>query len=587
MRLLLAFVLMVLGWQLSAVAQDGPPPPQTFGPDTTRTGVFTGQGTTEPGLSCDGTAPEPRTCTGFLASAVDGTLLDVTVRVPGGTGPHPLVAVLHGWGGNKGSAGFLADPLLADGHAVLRYSARGFGESWGQVNLADVHVELEDLRSVIGQLVDDPRLQLDAHAVGITGVSYGGGQSWLALVHPFFKSPSGATVRIQTVVPIVPWTDLVYSLLPNGRPEHSLEPAGSPKLSYINALFLSGLRITQQRPYVNYPDYLVLWDAWLNLVEPNRVDPVYRQIFDGMAGYRSIWWQQDFWRDAAQNRVPVFQIQGLTDDLFPLTEAKRMLLALKALDAAYPIASYFGDVGHPRASNKDGELDYVVTLVRNWFAYYLRGLGTQPEHVVRAAITRPRDQPFNPDDVITVDSYAALATGTVARDFSATATLVNPVGDPFRGFFWDPLVMEASRELQPLPAPPEPALAGRSLAVYRVPVAELTGERPLLVAGQPTISLRALTTGPRVQLDVRLIDVAPDGAKQLITRGTFILETAPSTTDVVIPTYGNLWEAAPDHVLQLEITTLDSPYLAPSRVPSVTRISRVRLEVPMRSFPSP
>jgi hypothetical protein len=51
---------------------------------------------------------------------------------------------------------------------------------------------------------------------------------------------------------------------------------------------------------------------------------------------------------------------------------------------------------------------------------------------------------------------------------------------------------------------------------------------------------------------------------------------------VAIPTYGNLWEAAPDHVLQLEITTLDSPYLAPSRVPSVTRISRVRLEVPFR-----
>ena len=32
---------------------DGPPPPRTFGPDTTTVGVFTGQGTTAPGLQCD------------------------------------------------------------------------------------------------------------------------------------------------------------------------------------------------------------------------------------------------------------------------------------------------------------------------------------------------------------------------------------------------------------------------------------------------------------------------------------------------------------------------------------------------------
>ena len=95
-------------------------------------------------------------------------------------------------------------------------------------------------------------------------------------------------------------------------------------------------------------------------MEPNVLDPVYRQILDGTAGYRSIWWQQDFWRSAAANRVAVFQIQGFTDDLFPLTEAKRMHVALKAIDPLYPIASYFGDIGHPRASNKTGERDYVV-----------------------------------------------------------------------------------------------------------------------------------------------------------------------------------------------------------------------------------
>src|SRR5256714_12601390 len=189
---------MRLAWLLSLMLLTGA---DAFAADSTSTKVFTGEGTVKPGLSCNGSPARGLVCTGFLASALDRTLLDVTVQVPPGKGPHPLVAVLHGWGGSKGSDGYLADPLLADGHAVLRYSARGFGDSWGQVNLADVHVELEDLRSMIGQLVDDPRLQLNADAVGITGVSYGGGQSWLALRHPSFPSPSGATGPIRPAVP--------------------------------------------------------------------------------------------------------------------------------------------------------------------------------------------------------------------------------------------------------------------------------------------------------------------------------------------------------------------------------------------------
>ena len=579
----LALVLL-LGWHVLASAQSGPPPPQSFGPDSTSTGVFTGQGTTTPGLSCDGSTAQGYVCTGFLPSALDGTLLDVTVAVPPGSGPHPLVAVLHGWGGSKGSDGYLADPLLADGNAVLRYSARGFGDSWGQVNLSDVNVELADLRSMIGQVVDQGRLHLDADAVGVIGVSYGGGQTWLAAAQPVFQSPRGAAVRIRAVVPIVPWSDLVYALAPNGRPEFSLAPPGSPKLSFINGLYFSGLRTSAERPYPNYPDYLVAWHAWLDTMEPNLADPVYRQLVDGAAGYRSIWWQQNFWRDAAANRVPVFQVQGLTDDLFPLPEAKRMLLALKTVDPLYPIASYFGDIGHPRAANKSAERDYVVGLIRQWFAYYLHASGTEPEHVVRAAITRPRDQPFDPADVITVNTYDALASGSASKQFDGSVTLVNPVADPYAGFYWDPLVMEASSELQPLPAPPDSAIVEGSLGVFTVDVKDLSAKGPLLIAGQPSVSLRATTIAPRVQLNVRLIDVAPNGTRQLITRGTFLLEgpTLGEPVPVTIPTYGNLWEARRNHTLRLEITNLDSPYLAPSRVPSVTQIDQVRLDLPTR-----
>jgi len=113
-------------------------------------------------------------------------------------------------------------------------------------------------------------------------------------------------------------------------------------------------------------------------------------------------------------------------------------------------------------------------------------------------------------------------------------------------------------------------------------VTELSGGQPLLVAGQPAVSFVATTPSPRVELNVRLFDVAADGTRELITRGTFVLAGATSNATVTIPTYGNVWQAAPDHSLRLEITNLDSPYLAPSRLPSVTQISQVRLTLPVR-----
>ena len=458
------------------------------------------------------------------------------------------------------------------------------------MNLADINVELSDLRSMIGGVVDQANCATQPDAVAVTGASYGGGQSWLAALTPTFTTNGGANVRIRTVVPIVPWSDLLYSLIPNGRPRNSIDGIGGLKLSYVNGFYVSGLRSPDEGPqpyYVNYPDYLVTWHAWLNATEPTAGDPVMQQIVDGIAGYRSIWWQDAFWRTVATNRIPVFQIQGLTDDLFPLDEAKRMLLALKSLDPTYPIASYFGDLGHPRASNKPGEVDYVLTLIEQWLAYYLTGVGSQPAFDIRAAITRPRDEPFDPTDVFSVAAWPDVSTATVEESFPQTAVLVNPVSDPLASFFWDPLVMEGAEQLQPyLQTPPPSATVPGSLASYEVPVGRLGRGSPLLIAGQPSVTFHVVTTSPRVQLDVRLFDIAPRGEQQLKTRGTYTLDTGTglplSGSDITIPTYGNVWSASVNHRIRLEISNLDSPYISPSKTPSVSEISNVRLAIPIR-----
>ena len=572
----------------SAADETGPPPHQTFGADTYRTGVFTGQGTTKPGLRCEGSTAAGRTCDGFLESAVDGTLLDVTVSVPAGSGPFPLVALIHGYAGSKSGSGDIAAKLGAAGYAVLRYSTRGFGKSWGQVNLVDEHAEIGDLRSMIAQVLDQERLHLDPDAVAVTGASYGGGHSWLALLAPTFTTPKGSAVRIRTVVPIAPWTDLLYALVPNGRPRESRDLPGALKLTFVNGLYLGGSREDPDRPYPNYPDYLVAWHAWLNAAEPTAIDPVYRQISDGLAGYRSIWYRDDFWSAIAANHIPIFQVQGFTDDLFPLPEALRMLLALKTVDPGYPIASYFGDLGHPRATNRPAEVDYVLGLIQQWLAYYLKGEGTLPPAVIYAAITRPRGAPFSSSDVITVPSWQQLSARTITHDFAGEGLLVNPLTDPAAGFFWDPFVMIGAGELKPyIELPPPWTEIPTSLVSYEIGVGELADGASVLIAGQPSVRLHASTASYRVQLDVRLIDIAEDGSRELITRGTYTLNSgAPGIpigeADVVIPTYGNLWSAAPAHRLRLEITNIDSPYLTPSRVPSATVISQISLRLPVR-----
>ena len=576
-------------YALTQSEEQGPPPPHQFGPDSFRVGVFTGEGVDRPGLSCRKSAPDLRECTGFLASAVDGALLDVTVQIPLEVAkPVPLVVVIHGYGGSKASSGDVVSPLLEEGYAVLRYSTRGFGNSWGQVNMVDVHAEVADLRSMISQAIDLSQLHLDPNAVAVTGASYGGGHSWLAALEPAFTTPRGNVVRIRTVVPIAAWSDLLYSLLPNGRERESIDGPGGAKLSYINGLYASGIRRNPIRPYNNYPEYFIAWHAWINGQEPNDVDPLYRSIIDGLAGYRSIWWQERFWSTVGSTPLPIFIVQGFTDDLFPLPEAKRMLLALRTLDPAYPVAAYFGDLGHPRASNKPGEVEYVLGLIKAWLGYYVKGEGTAPGALIYAALTRPRDEPFNPGNVITAPTLGALATGSVSKEFDALpAVLVNPLTDPASGFFWDPFIMEAARELRPLPVPPESPLVPGSLATYDVSVDELSGGGALVIAGQPAIALHATTTAYRVQLDVRLFDVDAAGMKQLVTRGTYTLESAAfgvpiGEADVVIPTYGNYWRAESGHTLRLELTNVDSPYIAPSRVPSVTTVTSVRLDVPIR-----
>ena len=163
---------------------------------------------------------------------------------------------------------------------------------------------------------------------------------------------------------------------------------------------------------------------------------------------------------------------------------------------------------------------------------------------------------------------------------------MNPATDPLSGFFWDPLVLEGARELKPLPVPPESPLVPGSLATYDVPVSELSGGGALTIAGQPTVTVHAIHR--RIPRPARRASVRRDfqrrssSSRAAPTRYRVQSGLTIGDVDVTIPTYGNLYRAEAGHTLRLELTNVDSPYITPSRVPSATIVSSVRLDIPTR-----
>src|SRR5262245_14935649 len=144
---------------------------------------------------------EVQYCEGGLGTRVesfDGVPLDVNVTLPppDQTGPFPLIVDLHGWGLSKAGGPQVARAKA--GYVVVSYTARGFGQSCGSaasrapdptladpdvcakrgwIRLADARYEAHDTQHLAGLLADEG-LVLPTK-IGITGASYGGGQSMI------------------------------------------------------------------------------------------------------------------------------------------------------------------------------------------------------------------------------------------------------------------------------------------------------------------------------------------------------------------------------------------------------------------------
>lgn len=547
---------------------------------------------TPTGLACDREL-EPRFCTGFL-SGFDGTALDVDLALPAAE-PYPLIVVMHGWGGSKGDGGpssaYPGDAFFtARGYAVIRYSARGFGKSWGQTHLASLEVEIRDLQSLVSAVVDDERFAVTPRRIGVTGASYGGGHSWLIATRPRWRTQEGTAVQVAAVAPVVPWTDLVYSLVPNGRPNRSTAVVGTVKTTYVSALFAGGLRNDPERPYPNYIPLLPKLYARFMAGEPYEAggmrDPIVEDGEREITTLRSPAWQHRWLQQLRRNRslwVPVFDVQGWTDDLFPVTESLRMYGLLKGVSPHYPIKQYFGDIGHPRAVNKPGEVALILKMLAKWFGYWLKGEGARPTFDVTAATTTPGRR-FARSLLIRAEGPGGLANSSARLRARGPFVLVNQPGQT-GGLPADPIVRVAAGSLVESLAPrlvEAQALPTGGALISRTAGRLSGGGRWLWYVGQGSVRLRGTVAGTDVQYDVRLWDRAPDGTVRLVDRGTFKYVGPPGDLDIRIPLFGNSWRFPREHQVLLEVAEVDIPFLRPNNLPSSTSVRTLVLDLPVR-----
>jgi pimeloyl-ACP methyl ester carboxylesterase len=565
-----------------------------------------------------------RMCTAYMPS-FDGVPLDVDLTLPAGTTPtggYPLLVMMHGWGGSKTDweNSDLCDPASADkcnynnvafahrGYAVLNYSARGFHGSCGPgspnaaspacatgwTHLADMRWEVHDTQYLTGLLVDagvaKPR-------IGVTGLSYGGGQSWLlAVLHDRvmardgtlsrWTSPNAVPMQIAAAVPKYPWTDLVDALTPNGRASDGTtvpngsrtSPYGIEKQSYVSFLYALGASSARMAAPGQDPTAdLTTWFAELNAGETPAASAYVPGIIEQVAKYRSPYYQDDLIASDVSRgtETPIFDIQGWTDALFPHSQGASMIEKLRTADPGWQAYFYASDLGHPAANNmKFSEWIPINAQAASFLDRYVRGTGQNPSATYQEQVVNCN---ASAGQIYSGATLGALAPDrlTFLSGEPGHSTLSAPT-DSAAGTRTDPLAFYIGNGGRGgcITSPGAPPANG-AMTAWTFPVCST-----FTLLGEPSISLSTTIAGIDAEVNSRLWDVAPDGSMTLVTRGMYRWTGAPGPATIAYALLGSGWVFPAGHNLRIEVTQNDAPYMRLDNYASTINYASVMLTLP-------
>jgi predicted acyl esterase len=580
------------------------------------------------GVTCSqASSTSPILCSGKIPSW-DGVPLDADLTLPPGPmTPRPLIVMLHGYANDKteweSSSASSANPdkdhynsfwFASRGYAVLTYTARGFHGSCGQgpltdprcargwMHLADRRFEVRDTQYLAGLLADAG--VADPQRVAVTGGSYGGGQSLLLAVQgdqvatvpdpnnpatydqatlTAWTSPVGhLAMHLVAAVPKYPWSDLVDSLLPNGRASDGvllpdgdrLSPVGVEKQSYVSYFYYSGNAPTGYycpQPCFDASANITAWFARVNAGEP-YTDPLVAGAVDQLKIWKSAYYQ-DALIARTTDQVPVFDIQGWQDQLFPEVEGVSLVNKLRA--HGWPVKVAVADVGHPIAQNTAAVWSVLNAEANAFLDHYL--MGAAPPALDASAQVTTCDA--SSGTIYQQPDWASLAPYQVSFK-SKTPQATDSATDQPAGPLADPIAVAAMH-------------GGRGACVV-LPAAStsLNGHwdfpvtRPFTLLGQPVVHLATALNAIDAEIDPILWDVGPDGLATLVTRGAYRFRGSPGAATIDLPLQGNGWSFLAGHTIRLEVTQNDTPYLRVDNLASAIVYRSVRLTLPTPTVPA-
>ena len=599
-------------------------------------------------------APDPNAGAdpdGNIAIDLDVSMPD-PVKFPPPPGGYPLVAMMHGCcaGDKTGWEAATTDAtreqwhysnswFASRGYVVLNYTSRGFvnGEnrgSTGENQLDSRDYEINDFQHMAGQLADDPFFSVDPSRIVATGGSYGGGFTWMAYTDPTWKSPGGKDMKLVAAAPKYGWTDLIYSLIPNGRhfdarlpetnPTLAADPFGLPKTSINAGLFVSGATGVpntsgQLPPHTTFPQSIAESFVCLASGDPFENNPActasVESTLPGFYEDRSAYYQNHFFDRLASDpaaRVPLFSAGTFTDQLFTMIEHRRMVDRIKSVVPDYPVQEFYGDYNHfvqnkPKewgdvcgedrhvcrfSDYPGGDLNAVPTGRRTigvtsrlnaFLDHYVKPQAnpSQPKPAFdvtgslqicpqNATAEHPADEP---GERITAPTFDQLAPNTLTIASQGTQATANASPDA-HALNSDPVGNSVSNGGR---CPTQTTPPGGAVAVYDSEV--LPNDFTML--GQSKVSVAHTGTGQGAQLNARLYDVLPDGTQVLMDRGVYRLGQDLNGT-TTLPLHGAGWRFPKGHRIRIELTQNDAPFVRASNQPSSLLISGVRIDIPVR-----
>jgi putative CocE/NonD family hydrolase len=468
----------------------------------------------------------------------------------------PAILTTNGFGGSKDDQAGIGKAFASRGYEVLSYSGLGFGGSGCKITLDDPTYDgeagrqlvsflggakniaytdakhttaVKPLKVVIHDKRDhDGRKRVHDPRVGMIGGSYGGeNQFATASVDP----------RVDTIVPIITWNDLSYSLSPNNTDQTTGVTTANPgtiKLTWGLLFSADGIADGVQNGQDD-PSRDVGCPNFATFVCPALVTGATTGYFqpDAITAFR----HASVASYLKKIKIPVLLMQGENDTLFNLNEATATYKALRAQHTT--VKMIWQSWGHSDATPAAGELDldnpnpktqYETKRVVAWFDHYLLGhkkVSTGPRFtyfrdwvkysgIATPAYGKSTKFPVGTRRAFYLSGDGSLATSAKAVKSGSQSFTTPPAGAPTSV---DPVDVISSFSDQ-IPNSTEQDAPGTAASWTGAKLA-----KALNVVGSPTLSVRlsapttaATQSTPAGQLVLfaKVLDVAPDGTASLI-----------------------------------------------------------------------